>query len=85
VTQAPSSTAQRPTPKPIEIFVGERFETDAEVLTGEEIAAMAGLPAGNQLFLEIPGHGDDRPIGPQEKVKLRDGMCFYDVPAGNLG
>jgi len=40
---------------------------------------------GNQLFLEVPGPGDDRPIGLDETVTLRSGMRFYDVPVGNFG
>jgi hypothetical protein len=64
---------------------GTRYRAPRPVMTGAELAALAGVPAGNQLFLEVPGPGDDRPIGPDEPVELRSGMRFYDVPVGNLG
>jgi hypothetical protein len=54
-------------------------------MTGAELLSLAGLPADNQLFLEVPGPGDDRPIRPDEPVKLRPGMKFYDVPVGTFG
>jgi len=61
------------------------YRAPRPVMTGAELAALAGVPAGNQLFLEVPGPDDDRPIGPDEPVELRSGMRFYDVPVGNLG
>lgn len=61
------------------------YRAPQPVMTGAELAALAGVPAGNQLFLEVPGPGDDRPIRPDEPVELRSGMRFYDVPVGNLG
>jgi hypothetical protein len=61
------------------------YRAPRPVMTGTELATLAGVPAGNQLFLEVPGPGDDRPIGRDEPVELRSGMRFYDVPVGNLG
>jgi hypothetical protein len=61
------------------------YRAPRPVMTGAELAELAGVPAGNQLFLEVPGPGDDRPIGHDEPVDLRSGMRFYDVPVGNLG
>jgi Multiubiquitin len=70
----------------INIFVNDtRYQAPRPVMTGAELAELAGVPAGNQLFLEVPGPGDDRPISADEPVKLRSGMRFYDVPVGNLG
>ncbi len=70
----------------INIFInGTHYRAPQPIMTGTELAALAGVPAGNQLFLEIPGPGDDRPIGPDDPVELRSGMRFYDVPVGNLG
>lgn len=70
----------------INIFVNDvRYEVTEPVMTGVQIAQLGGVPAGNQIFLEVPGPGEDRPVGPNEPIELRSGMRFYDVPAGNLG
>lgn len=61
------------------------YKLDHENVTGAELAALAGIPAGNQLFLDVPGSGDDTPIGAEDHVVLHSGMKFYDVPVGNLG
>jgi hypothetical protein len=55
------------------------------VMTGAALAALAGLPTGNQLFLETPAPEEDRPIRADEPVELRPGMKFYDVPVGTFG
>jgi hypothetical protein len=70
----------------INIFINNtHYHAPKPVMTGQELAALGGVPAGNQLFIEAPGPGDDYPIGPDEPVELRSGMRFYDVPVGNLG
>jgi len=72
--------------KVLHIFInGTRFDVHVRVLTGLQILQLAGLPESNHLFLEVPGPGDDHQIGPEERVELRNGMRFYDVPVGNLG
>jgi len=68
------------------IFINDaRLEAHERTLTGAQIAALGGVPEGKQIFLEIPGPGDDDPVGRDEVVELESGMRFYDVPAGNLG
>jgi len=70
----------------INIHINEiDFKLDREQYSGAELAALAGIPAGNQLFLDVPGNGDDVPVGADEQIVLRSGMKFYDVPVGNLG
>lgn len=64
---------------------GTSYRTPDRVMTGGELLALAGLPPENQLFLEVPGPGDDEPVGADQEVKLRAGMCFYDVPVGTFG
>jgi hypothetical protein len=56
-----------------------------EVMTGAAIAAVGNFPAGNQLFLEVPGPGPDDPIGADQQIHLHPGMKFYDVPVGTFG
>jgi hypothetical protein len=67
------------------IINGTHYQLNAATLTGAQLAALADVPVGNQLFLEVAGYGDDQQIGPDLHVALHDGMHFYDVPIGNLG
>jgi hypothetical protein len=80
-TAAPTESRKR-----IRVFVNdEPFFAPEPTMTGAQILALAGLPEGNQLFLEVPGPKDDRPIRPDEPIELRSGMKFYDVPVGTFG
>jgi hypothetical protein len=70
----------------INIFInGTRYEVHERTLTGAQLASLGGVPEGNQIFLEVPGPGDDRPVRSEEPIELKSGMRFYDVPAGDLG
>jgi len=82
-TATPATTESR---KRVRIFVNdEPFFAPEPSMTGAEILALVGVAEGNQLFLEVPGPGDDRPIRADETVALRPGMKFYDVPVGTFG
>jgi hypothetical protein len=41
---------------------GTHYKVDSKLLTGAELYTLAGIPTGNQLFLEVPGEDNDRPI-----------------------
>lgn len=72
--------------KRIRIFVNDQpYFAPESAMTGQGLLAMAGLPAGNQLFLAVPGHGEDLPVDPNEPFELKPGMKFYDVPVGTFG
>lgn len=62
-----------------------QYKLNRNVYTGAELGALAGIPSGNQLFIDVPGNGDDTPVGADEQLTVRSGMKFYDVPVGNLG
>ena len=80
---APSAT---PGNVVINVHINEgHYKLDRLQYTGAELAALAGIPAGSQLFLDVPGNGDDVPVGADEQLTVRSGMKFYDVPVGNLG
>ncbi len=64
---------------------GQRYVVHERFMTGAQILAIAGLPSGDHLFLELPGSGDDEPVAPDKVVELRDGDQFYAVPVGNFG
>jgi hypothetical protein len=51
------------------------------VMTGSEIRALHQPPIGQDrdLFLKVPGPGDDRKIGDSESVQLKEGMHFFSV------
>ena len=70
----------------VNIFVNDvKHAVPDSPITGREIASLGGVPEGNQIFLEVPGPGDDTPIGPDQAIDPKSGMRFYDVLAGNLG
>jgi hypothetical protein len=56
-----------------------RFEVGA-TLTGAELRQLGGLGSEVDLFLEEHGDADDRPIGDEELVHLRNGMHFFSTP-----
>jgi hypothetical protein len=71
--EAASSTESR---RRLRIFINnDPFFAPERIMTGTEILRLAGLPEGNQLFLEVPGPGDDRPIAaemtptPEERLE----------------
>ncbi len=70
----------------IRIFINgdPHFATDP-TMTGQELLALAGVSADNQIFLDVPGPGDDLPVDATTPFKLRPGMKFYDVPVGTFG
>jgi hypothetical protein len=61
------------------------YQVDTDHMTGAQLLALAGAPAGNQLFRELPGSGDDQAVRPDEVIELRSGTKFYTVPVGNFG
>lgn len=64
---------------------GRHYAVHERSLTGAQILGVAGLPPSDQLFLDVPGPGDDEPIAPGQVVELHDGDKFYAVPVGNFG
>lgn len=84
--QSPAAELEDKHAPTINIFIDEtKYQVTERTMTGAQIAALGAVPEGNQIFLEVPGPAEDRPIGRDEAVELRSGMRFYDVPAGNLG
>ena len=58
------------------------YKASKTPMTGAEIRALAQPPIGGDrdLYLEVPGRGQDRLIGDTEAVDLREGMHFYSAP-----
>ena len=54
---------------------GTHYKVESKLLTGAELYTLAGIPTGNQLFLEVPGEHNDRPITAD---------AFYDEAASLL-
>jgi hypothetical protein len=63
----------------------QHFRVEVEKMTGAELKALAGIPAGNLLFREVNGPGDDEQIQNDTVVELHNGDNFYDMPPGNFG
>jgi hypothetical protein len=79
-------SGQRVKPRRFEIFInGTRYEIAEPVLTGARLKVVAGIPAANHLFQDVPGHQEDPQILDDQEVEMRSGLHFYDVPVGNLG
>lgn len=63
------------------IFINDhRYQVEDDALTGAQLKALDGVPAGNTLFLEVPGTEPDRKIDDAESVELKSGMKLYDLP-----
>jgi hypothetical protein len=81
-----SDTTSTTTKGEVRIFIDDRaFFAPQRSMTGAALLALAELPPANQLFLEVNGPVDDKPIGPSDVVHLHSGMKFYDVPVGTFG
>lgn len=81
-----STQAAKPDNIVVNVHINDvHYKLDRQQYIGAELAALAGIPVGNQLFIDVPGNGDDTPVGADEQLTLRSGMKFYDVPVGNLG
>ena len=84
--QTPAIELEDAQARTINIFINDtHYKVSDRTMTGSQLAALGGIPDGNQIFLEVPGPGEDRPVGRDESIELKSGMHFYDVPAGNLG
>lgn len=63
------------------IFINDdRHQVESDTLTGSQLKSLDGVPAGNTLFLEVPGPDPDRKIDDAESVELKSGLKFYDLP-----
>jgi hypothetical protein len=53
------------------------------VMTGSELRALHKPPIGpdRDLFLKVPGPGDDLKIGDSDPIELKNGMHFFSVPS----
>ena len=58
------------------------FKVTAESMTGAELRDLPTPAIGQDrdLYLEVPGPGDDQLIGDADVVKLKDGMHFFTTP-----
>ncbi len=71
---------------PFQIVVDNKhYAVNHRFRTGLQLKELAGIPIQNQLFLEVPGPGEDDQIRDDFSVPMQDGLHFYDVPVGNLG
>ena len=68
---------------PIPIKIDQRpYKAPKSPMTGAELRTLAEPPIGTDrdLFLEVPGPGDDQRVGDAQPVGLKPGMHFYSAP-----
>lgn len=69
-----------------QIFIDSKHYTvDKTSMTGAELKALAGIDPQYQLFLEMQGNEDDKPIGDSEAVAIKNGLHFFAIPATTFG
>jgi hypothetical protein len=67
----------------VHIFIDhKKFDVAHEAMTGTELRALPTPPFGPDLdlWVQVPGPGDDRKVGDDESVALKNGMHFYSAP-----
>lgn len=63
----------------VTVYYGDDpFELESRVYTGTELVGIFGVPSGYQLDLVTPD--DFEEIGPDRRVKVREGMRFVSHP-----
>ena len=80
-----TKAAAGPNTKKITIIVNDKpYHFEGTRVSVADIKQVAGIPAANLLFLEVPGPGDDVPIT-GEVITIKSGQHYYDMPPGNFG
>jgi len=80
-----TQAAAGPKTKKITIIVNDNpYHFEFTKVSVADIKQVAGIPAANLLFLEVPGPGDDVPIT-DEVITIKSGQHYYDMPPGNFG
>jgi hypothetical protein len=64
---------------------GQHFAVHQSSMTGAQIKALVGKDAQYQLFEEIPGNAEDKLIGDNDSVTIRNGLHFYTVASASFG
>lgn len=71
-------------PHPIHVFINKtKFELDTPVQTGASLKQLAGIPAGDVLFLQQPR--EDQVIADESTVTLHNGDHLHSQPAADYG
>jgi hypothetical protein len=71
--------------KGVPIFINKEKFTVEMPVTGARLRELGEIPAGNQLFLDVPGTTQDQLIRPDESYTLKPGSHLYDLPVGSVG
>lgn len=78
-------TSEAKAPAGVPIFINKTKFTVEMPVTGADLRALGEIPANNQLFLEVPGKGQDELIDPNKSYDLKPGSHLYDLPVGTVG
>ncbi len=79
------ATKDRAQANGVPIFINKEKFTVAMPVSGAELRSLGKIPANNQLFLEVPGKGQDELIEPNKSYTLKPGSHLYDLPVGTVG
>jgi hypothetical protein len=69
----------------VPIFINKDKFTVAMPVTGAQLRELGHIGGNNQLFLEVPGRGQDELIEPNKSYTLKPGSHLYDLPVGTVG
>jgi hypothetical protein len=60
----------------------DQFEVDQPSFTGSQLRQLPSPPIGPErdLYEEVPGPTDDRLIGDEDLVEMRNGLHFFTTP-----
>lgn len=67
----------------IPIFIdGVKFDAPTRSMTGEELRNLPKPPVSDDrdLWLEVPGKGDDELIEPSKHYEIKPGSNYYTAP-----
>jgi len=83
-TTTPPADAPYAKPEPAKDLVihidRKQYKVDRSPITGAEIRQLVGLGGDVDLYLEETGDAEDRLIGDDEAVDLRNGLHFFSTP-----
>lgn len=80
-----TDTVQSPTASTHDTHIAIQIDRKHRVatktpMTGAELKHLGEVGPDRDLFLEVPGHGDDELIADTQSVDLQAGMHFFSAP-----
>lgn len=83
MSQQPATASPEAHEKEFTIHIDKAmFKVSKPEMTGAELRQLPTPPVGDDrdLYLEVPGPGEDKLVEDTEIVKMKHGMHFFTVP-----